>query len=86
MRKPGQPGASGAVEKSFVIPHDAPHEAIAVGGIAAPERKKTTTWAQFIRSHLAVLEVAMITAHPNERWTHEMPWRCQRRSQIIAIS
>ena len=74
------------------------------GVLPAPERKKTTTWAQFIRSHLAVLagtdffsvevfthrglvtfyvlffihlasrkvEVAGITAHPNERWMQQM--------------
>jgi putative transposase len=74
------------------------------GLLPAPERKKTTTWAQFIRSHLAVLagtdffsvelfthrglvtcyvlffihlasrkvEVAGITAHPNERWMQQM--------------
>ena len=74
------------------------------GVLPAPERKKTTTWAQFIRSHLAVLagtdffsvevltrrglvtfyvlffihlasrevEIAGITAHPNERWMQQM--------------
>jgi len=74
------------------------------GLVPAPERKRTTTWAQFIRSHLAVLagtdffsvevlthrglltfyvlffihletrkvEVAGITAHPNERWMQQM--------------
>jgi hypothetical protein len=42
--------------------------------LLSPERRKTTTWAQFIRFRLAVLEIARITAHPNERWMHEMPW------------
>ena len=74
------------------------------GVLPAPERKKTTTWAQLIRSHLAVLsgtdffsvevlthrglvtfyvlffihlesrkvELAGITAHPNERWMQQM--------------
>ncbi len=71
---------------------------------AAPDRKHKTTWAAFIRSHLAVLagtdfftvevltlrglvtfyvlffihlesrkvEIAGITAHPNERWMQQM--------------
>ena len=74
------------------------------GVVPAPERKKTTTWAQFIRSHMAVLagtdffsvevltlrglvtfyvlffiqlesrkvEVAGITAHPNEMWMQQI--------------
>ena len=74
------------------------------GVLPAPARKKTTRWAQFIRSHLAVLagtdffsvelltrrglvtfyvlffihlasrkvEVAGMTAHPNELWMQQM--------------
>src|SRR5450830_1468338 len=46
----------------------------------APERKHTTTWAAFIRAHLAALagtdfftvDIAGITVHPNEPWMQQM--------------
>jgi putative transposase len=40
----------------------------------APERKRTTTWAAFIRIYLESrrVDIAGVTVHPDERWMQQM--------------
>jgi putative transposase len=69
------------------------------GILPAPERKKTTTWKEFIRTHMEVLVamdfftkvyVAGVTPSPNERWMVQIArnvtmadWGCVESRQCL---